>query len=115
MWLSSALVNGLLRPSPSVAVVPSLAAKATITLPVGSIGARPRVMARVRLVRCMRASNGLLRQASRMTRPRPEAPDTAKVSDLSPIASFSTSASEASEASTGMAQFSPATSMPCPA
>ena len=69
MCLSSAAVNGLCAPSPSSAVEPALAAKAiSVSDDCGSTRARPRPIERVALVRFMVLTNGLSRQASRMTR-----------------------------------------------
>jgi hypothetical protein len=72
MRLSSEPVNGLLRPPPSFASCPGAAAKATsVSRPDGSIFARPRPTAPLRLMvsrlRFRFSVSGLLRQASTMT------------------------------------------------
>ena len=68
MCFTSAMVNGLFAPSPSLATAPALAAKA-ISVPetVGSTLARPRPIERLATVRFIVLENGLSRQASRMT------------------------------------------------
>ena len=65
--------------------------------------------------RFIAASKGLSRQASRITRPRPEAPSTARETRSSETVSNSTSRSLCSRVSTGIRKFLLSTSMPCPA
>src|SRR5476649_2520635 len=65
-YLTSAAVNGLFLLSPSEAVDPALAAKATSVFGLfGSILASPRLTAREPMVRFMVWLNGLSRHASR--------------------------------------------------
>jgi hypothetical protein len=85
---------------PSEAVDPAFAANATRVSGIGSTRARPRPISR--LLRLMVWRNGLLRQASRMTRRSRRADSIAFSTRASEMVSSSTSKSRASLASTGI-------------